>query len=190
MQPTAPPRFRPPSPGAALAVALVAIAASLAAVPAAGAAAAERPAGERTAPAAGRDADPAERMWWNRERMVAGLALSPEQRGSMDERLHVRLAERREQLVRYGELRGEMAEALAAGDWPAAEEKSAEANAAMAAADGAESALVIDVMKILSPTQRQRMSDENPYLMRRPWLVGGIGRALRRGRRAAAGEGS
>lgn len=187
MPTTLPHRLLSPLAGALLAVAVLLPAGAAEPAPAPEPAAAEKSAA-RTAPR--RDTDPAERMWWNGEKLVAGLGLSPEQRSAMDARLTTRLAERRDHLVAYGKLRGEMATALAAGDWEAAEAKAAEASTVLAAANGAETDLVIDVMKLLSPTQRRRMGEEKPQLLRRPWLVGGINRSMRRGGSAAGRRGN
>jgi len=119
-------------------------------------------------------ADPAKRMWWNREQVAARLALSDEQRKAMDERFTTCIEQRREHTARYAQLRKAMGEALVAGDWKTAEARAQAADAELAAASSLETALVVEVMKVLSDSQRHQLVDAYPRLLQRPWLVGGF----------------
>jgi len=167
---------RPPArPLTALLVALLSATAPLA-----------TPAAETPAGPAG--AGPAQRMWWNQERMVASLELTDEQRTGLNERFLELLAERRTLARRYAGLRREMVDALVAGDWESAERKAGESGSTAGEINALDNRMLGDALRILQPAQRRLLAAEHPRLLNRPWLVGGMrGAGVQRGVRRSDG---
>lgn len=123
-----------------------------------------------------RQGRPASRIWWNQPRHIEPLKLTAELRQAMDERFATHLDERRRQGQRYLALRKEMGELLAAGKWEEARAKAAQASEVFAGISRAEAEMVVEVIQLLTPEQRNRLREEFPRLLSRPWLAGGFGR--------------
>lgn len=128
---------------------------------------------------------PARSIWWNQPRLVEGLGLSAEQRRHLDDLLLEQLASRREAAARYRALRQELATTLEKGSWDDARTQGKELSEVAAQLSRLETDLVIAAIQQLTPGQRKVLAADYQALLRRPWLVGGLGAG---GRRQGAGQ--
>lgn len=130
-----------------------------------------------------------QRIWWNQDRFVEGLALTEEQRGKMDAVLEENVAGRRGQMEPYVEARRELGDALAAGDWKGAEAARGRLAELAAATSRSESDLLLAVAKLMSAEQRKKVQEEYPMIFSRPWIRGGVGMGGGPRRRVGGQEG-
>lgn len=123
---------------------------------------------------------PGRSIWWNQPRLVESLGLSAEQRQVLDGLLLEQLATRREAAARYRALRQELAAALGKGSWEEARAKAEELSEVAARLSRLETDLVIGAIQRLTPEQRKILQTDHQALLRRPWLMGGLGAGRRR----------
>ncbi|MCP3963556.1 MAG: hypothetical protein GY719_37445 [bacterium] len=116
------------------------------------------------------------RMWWNQPEKVATLALKVEQREKMDTLGRAYLESQRGSNAGR-EAFGSFAEALEAGDWDAARERSKTLAEATSGPVQAQANLMIDALALLSADQRAKLAAELPGLLSGPWMrMRGMGR--------------
>jgi len=110
-----------------------------------------------------------EKIWWNQPDKIEALSLTQEQRAAMDALLTEFFEQAPTPTDRQANMTAFTA-ALAKGDWAAADK------AAEAMADAASrpiyviSGLMTDVMKLLTPDQRQAFASQFPRIAQRPWV--------------------
>lgn len=106
-------------------------------------------------------------MWWRNPAVASELSLSKEQLESMKRQYQSYLKR-----IRRGSnlgAREAFAEALAAGNWDAAQEKLDEMAEELAAPLRAQGELKIRLLGRLSEKQRKRFVEKYPQLLRRSW---------------------
>ncbi|MEM8997233.1 MAG: hypothetical protein AAGF23_20790 [Acidobacteriota bacterium] len=134
------------------------------------------------APAAEAEASPAAaNAWWNQSRYIERLALSADGRTQMDAALtaHLESTDPKARAETQAKLHG----ALLAGEWDAARAALDGVNTARNEAFADQTELKIEVLKLLSPEQRQVLANDFPRLIARPWVRPQRDGAKRGGRR-------
>ena len=132
-------------------------------------------------------ADPAQNIWWNREKVIVALSLSKEQRQQMDQQLTDHLVARRERIAKLRTIRQAYVDELKKRDWEAARQSSAAVAETMAAISQGESNLTIEVLRQLEPEQLAKLNSEFPYILQRQWVRSGLRLQGAAGRRAMGG---
>lgn len=156
-------------------------------------AAVEGAAGEAAAPPPHRrHVELIRQMWWNRPAVVEALALDAGQRRSMDARFADYLAARRDRRAGADDDGPGFRGALRAGDLDAARAWIERRGATAAAAATADARVMLDVLELLRPEQLERLRDELPQILDKPWFValkGGRSAPPRATREAAPADG-
>lgn len=106
----------------------------------------------------------ATRIWWNDSEVVKALSLTDEQQKKMGElqKIFIKKVPANRRLEKFHET-------LVQGDWTNAQSESAKIVERAAESVRLRGALKIDVLSLLSKTQRQKLVDKYPRLIYKPW---------------------
>jgi Spy/CpxP family protein refolding chaperone len=107
-------------------------------------------------------------VWWNNPKLVAALRLTEAQRAKMNELLVHRLENQRAIKSDYLEKRAAFEQALRKGNPQAAQAAAVELRKRVAEGSEGRFALVIDVVAVLEPAQRETLFSQYPATLRRP----------------------
>ena len=119
-------------------------------------------------------------MWWNKPARAAELSLSDEQREAMDAALRVYLEARRTDAADHQEVFQSFGKALVAGNAKATREVGERVIETIATPMRRQIELMIEVIALLTPPQREILATRYPQLVNRPWIVGGSMRSTGR----------
>ncbi len=125
-------------------------------------------------------------MWWNQDKKVTALGLTDEQRGNMDTIGRAYLEGRRAARTGQSDAFARFSESLQQGDWSTANDRAK----AMAEESGkpllAQGEMMVEVLRLLSAEQRQKLAADFPGIFKGPWMRSGAN--VMRQRRAARGQ--
>lgn len=124
----------------------------------------------------GGGSSPSSRIWWNQPAKIEALGLSEDQRSQMDSLLMAFLEQRRSAAGRRQEALRALGQALARGDWSAARDHGDAVVAATSSPIDLQIELMIEVVGLLTPEQRQALIAEAPRLLSRLWISTGRAR--------------
>jgi len=113
-----------------------------------------------------------EHVWWNQPDVVKAAALTDRQRKQMDDLLTQGLNDERASQQKQREQRVAFEDAVTKGDWTAALQAANGLGDAVAAQTTRQNTLKIDALKLLEDSQRQILTTQYNYLLRRPWMIG------------------
>ena len=125
-----------------------------------------------------RQAKIVERVWWNKDKKISALNLTPELRQKMDQRLIEFLEESQDTPGR--DFTGFAAE-LSDGNWDKAQAEAQIIADNSAAGTILQTNLMIDIISMLSDEQRQIMTEKFRGMLRRPWVMNRGNGQTRRG---------
>ncbi len=111
------------------------------------------------------------RPFWHDKDLVVEMGLEPTMIENMETILHSRQTASRAARQAATGLRGDFAQALAAGDWQLARSHSNALAAAAAAAVEADAEVKVDILSQLTDGQRRLLFERQPQALRRSWLA-------------------
>lgn len=125
------------------------------------------------------------RAWWNRDNIVATLALSTSQRDRMSQIMRTHMASRAKMQKQNRSARQPFQDALAGGKLDVARAEAEKLAASMSLANLRQLEMMVDIIALLSDRQREILHRGFPHLLQRSWAERGGGRdpGQRRARR-------